>query len=88
MILIADEHYNESEAGRSLHSRIDIFTIQGHPELTKPIVFDLLEVMGGFGSLGTDLAEKMRSKQTDDNDCRVVAEVIWNILLGNRMVPQ
>ncbi|EIW82658.1 class I glutamine amidotransferase-like protein [Coniophora puteana RWD-64-598 SS2] len=88
MILVDDTRYRESDAGRVLHSKIDIFTIQGHPEFTRPMAFELIAFLEGFGYLDADLAKTMRSKQTDDNDSGIVAKVIWNVLLGSRMIPR
>ena len=62
--------------------KIQIFTLQGHPEFTESACFSLLEERASTGVIDSDTAqdaERRRSLKTDGVD--VVGKVIWEIIL-------
>ena len=61
---------------------IQIFTVQGHPEFTKPIVSTVVEARSATGVIDKDTAEDYKRREDWPNDgVDVIGKVIWRIVI-------
>lgn len=62
--------------------KIQILTVQGHPEFTESVCFAILEQRASAGVIGAETAqdaERRRQLKTDGVD--VVGKAVWEVIL-------
>ncbi|KAF5309043.1 hypothetical protein D9619_013556 [Psilocybe cf. subviscida] len=65
--------------------RVHIFTVQGHPEFTEPIVTAIIAQRSGSGAIGQETAaeyEASRRYVRDDGPGRV-GRTLWKVITGD-----
>ena len=62
--------------------KVQILTLQGHPEFTDSVTFSLLEQRASSGIIDTATAQDAkRRRQLKTNGVDVVGKTIWEIIL-------
>lgn len=70
-----------SGSSPNILDRIHIFTVQGHPEFTEPIVTSLVEARSESGVIDAAAAEDFQRRRLGLNDgIDVIGPVVWGIL--------
>jgi len=60
--------------------KLHIFTVQGHPEFTEPIVSKVVDARSKSGAMDAATTEDAIRRKDWRNDGYVVASVIWKML--------
>lgn len=82
MVRFLEDPLSNNDSTPPALPKIQILTLQGHPEFTESACFSLLEQRASTGVIDSDTAqdaERRRSVKTDGVD--LVGKVMWKIIL-------
>ncbi|KAF8908109.1 class I glutamine amidotransferase-like protein [Gymnopilus junonius] len=84
-----ETHAHGNGTVQAASKKVQIFTIQGHPEFTQRVISDIVEQRSAVGVMSAQISDDLKSRldkgwdkeaQNDSND--VVGKVIWDIIEG------
>ncbi|KAF9037009.1 class I glutamine amidotransferase-like protein [Hymenopellis radicata] len=68
---------------KEVEGKIEVITVQGHPEFTEDIVDKLVTVRGESGILSQDIVKDVARRRKDPTDGAKIADAIWKVIHGD-----